>query len=65
MCCKGRKKALSALNYRIKNTLALEKVYISEVLLKEAEKREDLEIIGELKEMLFDSAENLLGGDYV
>jgi len=50
---------------RIKNTLALEKVYISEVLLKEAEKREDLEIIGELKEMLFDSAGNLLGGDYV
>jgi hypothetical protein len=50
---------------RIKNTLALEKVYISEVLLKEAEKREDLEIIGELKEMLFDSAGNLGGGDYV
>jgi hypothetical protein len=50
---------------RIKNTLALEKVYISEVLLKEAEKREDLEIIGELKEMLFDSAGNLWGGDYV
>ena len=41
------------------------KVYISEVLLKEAEKREDLEIIGELKEMLFDSAGNLWGGDYV
>jgi len=50
---------------RIKNTLALEKVYISEVLLKEAEKREDLEIIGELKEMLFDSTGNLGGGDYV
>jgi len=50
---------------RIKNTLALEKVYISEVLLKEAEKREDFEIIGELKEMSFDSAGNLLGGDYV
>jgi hypothetical protein len=50
---------------RIKNTLAIEKVYISEVLLKEAEKREDLEIISELKEMLFDSTGNLGGGDYV
>ncbi|MCJ7657051.1 MAG: DUF362 domain-containing protein [Candidatus Atribacteria bacterium] len=50
---------------RIKNTLALEKVYISEVLLKEAEERENLEIIGESKEMSFDSAGNLLGGDYV
>jgi len=50
---------------RVKNTLALEKVYISESLLKEAEKREDIEIIGELNEMLFDSGGNLSGGDYV
>ena len=50
---------------RVKNTLALEKVYISESLLKEAEKREDIEIISELNKMLFDSGGNLLGGDYV
>jgi len=50
---------------RIKNTLILEKVYISEVLLKEAEGREDIKIIGEINEMLFDSEGNLLGGDYV
>jgi len=50
---------------RIKNTLILEKVYISEILLKEAEEREDIEIIGEVNEMLFDSEGNLLGGDYV
>jgi len=50
---------------RIKNTLLLEKVYISEILLKEAERKEDIEIIGETNEMLFDSEGNLLGGDYV
>ncbi|MEA1964140.1 MAG: lactate racemase domain-containing protein [Candidatus Aerophobetes bacterium] len=50
---------------RIKNTLLLEKVYISEVLLKEAKEREDIVIIGEINEMTFDSKGNLMGGDYV
>lgn len=50
---------------RIKNTLQLERVYISEALLKEAEKREDIEIIGSLGEMLFDPQGNLLEGEYV
>ncbi|MEA3485532.1 MAG: DUF2088 domain-containing protein, partial [Candidatus Aerophobetes bacterium] len=50
---------------RIKNTLLLEKVYISEILLKEAERNEDIEIIGETNEMVFDSEGNLVGGDYV
>lgn len=40
---------------RIKNTLKLEEVEISESLLDEAKEREDLEIIGELKQITFDS----------
>ncbi len=39
---------------RIKNTLKLEEVEISESLLDEAKGREDLEIIGELKQIAFD-----------
>jgi len=50
---------------RIKNTLHLERVYISEALLEEAKEREDIEILGELEEMAFDSEGNLLGGEYV
>ena len=49
---------------RIQNTLALETIYISEILLKEAEENENIEIIGNINQMLFDSKGNLLGGDY-
>lgn len=50
---------------RIKNTLQLEKVYISEVLLKEVKGRADIEIIGSPGEMSFDAEGNLLEGEYV
>lgn len=50
---------------RIKNTLELEKVYISEVLLKEAEGRADIEIVGSPEQMSFDAEGNLLEGEYV
>lgn len=49
---------------RIQNTLALETIYISEILLKEVEENENIEIIGNINQMLFDSKGNLLGGDY-
>lgn len=45
---------------RIKNTLKLGEVDISEKLLELAKERDDLEIIGEAKEMEFDSDDNLL-----
>lgn len=45
---------------RIKNTLILDKVEVSEGLLDAVREREDLEIAGELKEMEFDSEGNLL-----
>ncbi|MFC1540822.1 DUF362 domain-containing protein [Candidatus Latescibacterota bacterium] len=45
---------------RIKNTLELEELYISEPLLEEAEHRENLEITGEPEEMKFDSDGNLI-----
>ncbi len=41
---------------RIKNTLKLDEVYISQALLSEAQKRPDLEIIGEPMEMEFDNS---------
>lgn len=44
---------------RIKNILALETIYISEILLKEAEEKKNIEIIGDMKEMSFDSEGNL------
>ena len=44
---------------RIKNTLVLDNVEISEGLLDAAKEREELEITGELKEMEFDSEGNL------
>jgi len=44
---------------RIKNTLKLQEVDISESLLQPAKDRSDLEIIGDLKEMQFDSQGNL------
>jgi hypothetical protein len=45
---------------RIKNTLELEKLYISENLLSEVEQRDDLEVIDEPVEMRFDREGNLL-----
>jgi len=44
---------------RIKNTLRLDEVEISESLLEIAKTREDLEIIGEPKEIEFDKNDNL------
>lgn len=44
---------------RIKNILALETIYISEILWKEAEEKKNIEIIGDMKEMSFDSEGNL------
>lgn len=46
---------------RIKDTLHLEEIIISEALLPEAEANPDIEICGELKEMEFDKDGNLLG----
>ncbi|MFQ5711441.1 MAG: lactate racemase domain-containing protein [Candidatus Geothermarchaeales archaeon] len=43
---------------RIKNTLELERFYISEAMMGEAEANPNLEVIGEPKELLFD----ILGG---
>ena len=45
---------------RIKNTLILDDVEISEGLLDAAKERDDLELVGELKEMEFDSDGNLM-----
>jgi hypothetical protein len=44
---------------RIKNTLKLDEVDISENLLGETQKRADLEIVGELKDIEFDDSDNL------
>lgn len=44
---------------RIKNTLSMEKIQISEVLMEEAEKHPDIEIIGELKDFSFNESGNL------
>ncbi len=48
---------------RIKNTLKLEEVEVSESLIDEVRKREDLEIIGKLKQIAFDSNGFLLPFD--
>ena len=40
---------------RIKNTLQIEKLYISESLLQEARTRDDIQILGEMKPMKFDT----------
>lgn len=44
---------------RIKNTLDMEYIYISEGLIKEAESNLNLEIVGELQELEFDADGNL------
>jgi len=44
---------------RIKNTLLLDEVEVSEALLEAVKERDDLEIMGEPKEMEFDSEDNL------
>jgi hypothetical protein len=45
---------------RIKNTLRLDEVDISESLIEPAKARDDLEIIGKPKEMEFDEKDNLM-----
>jgi len=45
---------------RIKNTLQLGEVEVSESLLEAVKARDDLEIAGELREMQFDSEDNLM-----
>jgi len=45
---------------RIKNTLELAEVEVSESLLEAVKARDDLEIAGELKQMDFDSEGNLM-----
>lgn len=55
----GLKKKEDCRVVRIKSTLHLEEVECSESLLKAVQKRPDLEIIGELKEMEFDSEGSL------
>jgi len=44
---------------RIKNTLKLDEVYISEALTEELTGRDDIEIIGKLEKMRFDAEGNL------
>lgn len=44
---------------RIKNTLSIDEIYISEALLPEAEKHPDIEVIGELEDWKFDESGNL------
>ena len=44
---------------RIKNTLKLDEVYISEALTEELTGRNNIEIIGKLEEMEFDKEGNL------
>ncbi|MBP2659660.1 MAG: hypothetical protein H6Q69_3865, partial [Firmicutes bacterium] len=46
---------------RIKDTLHIGEIIISEALLPEAEANPNIEICGELMEMEFDEAGNLLG----
>jgi len=49
---------------RIKNTLKIERLYISEPLLEEARARDDIQVIGEIEPMKFDTRGSLMGGDY-
>ncbi len=49
---------------RIKNTLQIEKLYISESLLEEARTRDHIRILGEIRPMKFDARGTLIGGDY-
>lgn len=49
---------------RIKNTLKIERLYISEPLLEEARARDDIQILGEMEPVKFDAQGNLVGGDY-
>ncbi len=44
---------------RIKNTLKLEEIYISESLLEEAKENKNIEIIGDIEELKFDQYGNL------
>lgn len=55
----GLVKAEDSRVVRIKNTLKLDEVDISESLLCEAEKRHDLEIVGESREIEFDDNDNI------
>jgi len=45
---------------RIKNTLKLDEVYISEALTEELTGRDDIEVIGNLEKMRFDTEGNLI-----
>jgi len=45
---------------RIKNTLELEELFVSETLIEKVENRKDLQIVGEAEEMQFDSDGNLV-----
>lgn len=45
---------------RVKNTLALTEIYISEALLEEARGQDNIEVIGDLKPMEFDENDNLV-----
>ena len=49
----------------IKNTLSLEKIFVSESLLPEIRKNSQLEILGDPKPMSFDEKGNLLLGDKI
>ena len=49
---------------RIKNTLHLGEIYISEALLPEAEKNPSIEVLGKAEEFRFDSLGNLLPDDH-
>ncbi|GAI19649.1 unnamed protein product, partial [marine sediment metagenome] len=44
---------------RIKNTLKLDEIYISETLTEELTGRNDIEVIGKLEKMRFDAEGNL------
>ena len=50
----------SARIIRIKNTLELEELYVSENLIEEAKIRADLKVEGEAQEMIFDTEGNLV-----
>lgn len=49
---------------RIRNTLQIQRLYISGSLLQEARTRDDIQILGEMKPMRFDPQGHLVGGDY-
>ena len=49
---------------RIKNTLKIERLYISKPLLQKARARDDIQILGEMEPMEFDVQGSLMGGDY-